>query len=94
MMEAEASLSSSQPHVFSSGQNDVVRDLLTLARQLITQGKPSEALQAVIFSSPSSVSIFLSFFIFFLHSSVLKILSLILFSLIRVLCSKCSSYLN
>lgn len=48
MMEAEASLSSSQPHVFSSGQNDVVRDLLTLARQLITQGKPSEALQAVV----------------------------------------------
>ncbi|XP_047154450.1 uncharacterized protein LOC124825786 [Vigna umbellata] len=49
MMEAEAasSLSSSQ-QAFSSGQNDVVRDLLTLARQLITQGKPSEALQAVV----------------------------------------------
>lgn len=67
MMEAEAasSLSSSQ-QAFSSGQNDVVRDLLTLARQLITQGKPSEALQAVIFSSPSSsFSTFLSFCIFF-----------------------------
>ncbi|ESW32871.1 hypothetical protein PHAVU_001G024300 [Phaseolus vulgaris] len=51
MMEAEASsssLPSSQPQVFSSGQNDVVRDFLTLARQLITQGKPSEALQAVV----------------------------------------------
>ncbi|XP_027332960.1 uncharacterized protein LOC113847859 [Abrus precatorius] len=32
----------------SSGQNDVVRDLLTLARQLINQGKPSQALQAVV----------------------------------------------
>lgn len=32
----------------SSGQNDAVRDLLTLARQLINQGKPSQALQAVV----------------------------------------------
>jgi len=40
MMETEAS---------SSGQNDAVRDLLTLARQFINQGKPSQALQAVIF---------------------------------------------
>ncbi|XP_061355567.1 uncharacterized protein LOC133300086 [Gastrolobium bilobum] len=42
MREAEAS------QVSSSGQNDVVRDLLTLARQLINQGKPSQALQAVV----------------------------------------------
>lgn len=40
MMETEAS---------SSGQNNDVRQLLTLARQLINQGKPSQALQAVIF---------------------------------------------
>ncbi|KAK2452594.1 hypothetical protein P8452_00321 [Trifolium repens] len=39
MMETETS---------SSGQNDAVRDLLTLARQLINQGKPSQALQAVV----------------------------------------------
>ncbi|KAK7321674.1 hypothetical protein VNO77_32535 [Canavalia gladiata] len=42
MMEAGASLAS------SSGQNDAVRDLLTLARSLINQGKPSQALQAVV----------------------------------------------
>lgn len=39
MMETEAS---------SSGQNNDIRELLTLARQLINQGKPSQALQAVI----------------------------------------------
>lgn len=33
----------------NSGQDDVVRDLLALARQLVNQGKPSQALQAVIF---------------------------------------------
>ncbi|KHN22493.1 hypothetical protein glysoja_041168 [Glycine soja] len=51
MVEAESSSSSSsqpQPQASSSGQNGVVRDLLTLARQLITQGKPSQALQAVV----------------------------------------------
>ncbi|KAK7291090.1 hypothetical protein RIF29_05975 [Crotalaria pallida] len=32
----------------SSGENDAVRDLLTLARQFINQGKPSQALQAVV----------------------------------------------
>jgi hypothetical protein len=47
MMETETS---------SSGQNDAVRDLLTLARQLINQGKPSQALQAVM-------NLFSSFFI-------------------------------
>ncbi|CAK8569481.1 unnamed protein product [Lathyrus sativus] len=39
MMETEAS---------SSGQNNDIRELLTLARQLINQGKPSQALQAVV----------------------------------------------
>ncbi|CAJ1972719.1 unnamed protein product [Sphenostylis stenocarpa] len=51
MMEAEAAVassSSSQPQISSAGQNDAARDLLTLARQLITQGKPSQALQAVV----------------------------------------------
>lgn len=32
-----------------TGQSDVVRDLLTLARQLVSEGKPTQALQAVIF---------------------------------------------
>ncbi|KAK4274667.1 hypothetical protein QN277_017858 [Acacia crassicarpa] len=30
------------------GQNDFIRDLLSLARQLIDQGKPSQALHAVV----------------------------------------------
>lgn len=42
------------------GQNGVVRDLLTLAWQLIHQGKPSQALQAVTIST-------LYFFIFLLN---------------------------
>lgn len=46
----------------SSGQNDAVRDLLTLARQLINQGKPSQALQAVIFFLLFN-SLFIYFFI-------------------------------
>ncbi|KAL4307905.1 hypothetical protein HN51_042335 [Arachis hypogaea] len=37
----------------SSGENDSVRDLLTLARQFINQGKPSQALQAVIVAMKS-----------------------------------------
>lgn len=50
-----------------AGQGDVLRDFLALARQLLNQGKPSQALQAVIFNfikflfSPSSPSIFLRF---------------------------------
>lgn len=32
-----------------TGQSDVVRDLLTLARQLVSEGKPTQSLQAVIF---------------------------------------------
>ncbi|KAL2318510.1 hypothetical protein Fmac_032386 [Flemingia macrophylla] len=50
MVEAEAA---SQPQASSSGQNDAVHDLLTLARQLITQGKPSQALQAVVVAMKS-----------------------------------------
>ena len=42
MMEAEMP---SQPEV---APDDLVRNLLTLARQLINQGKPSQALQAVL----------------------------------------------
>lgn len=50
MIEAEiASPSSTVAVASNSGQNDAVRDLLTLARQLINQGKPSLALQAVSF---------------------------------------------
>lgn len=66
MVEAESSSSSSsqpQPQASSSGQTDVVRDLLTLARQLITQGKPSQALQAVIFL------LLFNFLLFFLFIS-------------------------
>ncbi|KAJ1384818.1 hypothetical protein SESBI_42184 [Sesbania bispinosa] len=37
----------------SSGHNDGVRNLLTLARQLINQGKPSQALQAVVLAMKS-----------------------------------------
>lgn len=32
-----------------TGQSDVVRDLLTLARQLVSEGKPTQALQTVTF---------------------------------------------
>ncbi|XP_062018978.1 uncharacterized protein LOC133735591 isoform X1 [Rosa rugosa] len=35
----------------NTGQSDVVRDLLTLARQLVGEGKPTQALQAVIMAS-------------------------------------------
>ncbi|KAI4337006.1 hypothetical protein L6164_015468 [Bauhinia variegata] len=46
MMETEMA---AQPEVASnSGNDEVVRDLLTLARQHINQGKPSQALQAVV----------------------------------------------
>ncbi|GFP84514.1 hypothetical protein PHJA_000595300 [Phtheirospermum japonicum] len=44
MMEAEAT---PQPVASSADPNDV-RNLLTMARQLIDQGKPSQALQAVV----------------------------------------------
>ncbi|XAR61917.1 hypothetical protein NMG60_11016468 [Bertholletia excelsa] len=56
MMETDTSTSPSPPpqhppeRVSSSGTTggDVSRNLLTLARQLIDQGKPSQALQAVV----------------------------------------------
>lgn len=44
MMDHDPSMTSSA----STDQTDVVRSMLTLARQLIDQGKPSQALQAVI----------------------------------------------
>ncbi|GKV10267.1 hypothetical protein SLEP1_g21659 [Rubroshorea leprosula] len=46
MMETEAAVQQQQPE-----QNDVARDLLSMARQLISQGKPSQALQAVIMAT-------------------------------------------
>lgn len=49
MMEAESSVAqSSQVADSSSDQNEVVRNLLSLGRQLIDQGRPSEALEAVL----------------------------------------------
>ncbi|KAK7311086.1 hypothetical protein RJT34_08981 [Clitoria ternatea] len=48
MKEADASNEMMMMMASSSSQNDAVRDLLTLARQLINQGKPSQALQAVV----------------------------------------------
>ncbi|GKV04575.1 hypothetical protein SLEP1_g16724 [Rubroshorea leprosula] len=47
MMEAEAA--AQQPE-----QNDVVKNLLTMARQFINQGKPSQALQAVVMAMRTS----------------------------------------
>ncbi|KAI4316677.1 hypothetical protein L6164_024633 [Bauhinia variegata] len=45
MMETEMA---AQPELASNlGENKVVRDFLALARQLINQGKPSQALQAI-----------------------------------------------
>ncbi|KAJ7966585.1 2-methoxy-6-polyprenyl-1,4-benzoquinol methylase [Quillaja saponaria] len=46
MMEAEMETQQELPS--NTSQNDVVRELLTLARQLINQGKPSQALEAVV----------------------------------------------
>nr|XP_043635442.1 uncharacterized protein LOC122606668 [Erigeron canadensis] len=55
MMDSDAPVTSSPafapttPEISSvSGQIEVARGLLTVARQLIDQGKPSEALQAVL----------------------------------------------
>jgi hypothetical protein len=61
MMETETS---------SSGQNDAVRDLLTLARQLINQGKPSQALQAVMNLFSSFFYTKASIFILFLYQNL------------------------
>ncbi|XP_022772890.1 uncharacterized protein LOC111315442 [Durio zibethinus] len=50
MMETEATAATaSAPHL--QGQNDVGKELLFMARNLIDQGKPSEALQAVVMAT-------------------------------------------
>lgn len=51
MMETEATTAAAAAAAPTQqvGQNDVGKDLLTVARNLIDQGKPSQALQAVIF---------------------------------------------
>ncbi|XVE70125.1 hypothetical protein DITRI_Ditri10aG0046400 [Diplodiscus trichospermus] len=53
MMEAEAA---SHPTVSPQhqGQNDVGKELLSMARNLIDQGKPSQALQAVVMAVRTS----------------------------------------
>lgn len=67
MMEMETTANGQTELPSDAGQGDVLRDFLALARQLLNQGKPSQALQAVIFNfikllfSPSSPSIFLRF---------------------------------
>ncbi|XP_073283855.1 uncharacterized protein [Primulina huaijiensis] len=48
MMEAEASAAPPQGVASNSGLDDVVRNLLSMARQLVDQDKPSQALQAVV----------------------------------------------
>lgn len=60
MIETET-VTATQPH---QDQDNVATELLTLARQLINQGKPSQALQAV-----SNLCTFLKFmFIIFCFS--------------------------
>lgn len=49
MMETEAN-APPQPVAVNADQTDAVRNLLIMARQLIDQNKPSQSLQAVIFS--------------------------------------------
>ncbi|XP_054819610.1 uncharacterized protein LOC129318718 [Prosopis cineraria] len=48
MIEAEKASPQEVAVSSNSSQNDFIRDLLTLARQLIDQGKPSQALHAVV----------------------------------------------
>lgn len=48
MMEAEAAAAPPQGLAPNSDPNDVVRNLLSMARQLVDQDKPSQALQAVV----------------------------------------------
>lgn len=53
------------------GGDDAVRDLLTMARQLIDQGKPSQSLQAVkAFNFLSEFSCFYSFSTCFFYSII------------------------
>lgn len=62
MMDTEVGAAAPSPPLPSSAcllqsqQSDVVRGFLTLARQLIDQGKPSQALQAVILSNILNLS--------------------------------------
>ncbi|KAL5847351.1 hypothetical protein ACOSQ3_010875 [Xanthoceras sorbifolium] len=51
MMESETA--TPPPQQPQQDQSNVVRELLTLARQLINQGKPSQALQAVVMAMRS-----------------------------------------
>jgi len=59
MMEAEATAAVAppvpSPSLLHSGsdQDGAIRGMLTMARQLIDQGKPSQALQAVISFLPT-----------------------------------------
>ncbi|KAM1233673.1 hypothetical protein ACFX2J_003355 [Malus domestica] len=48
MMEVETTAVGRPELPSSTGQGDVARDLLTLSRQLLNQGKPSQAFQAVV----------------------------------------------
>ncbi|TYI21233.1 hypothetical protein ES332_A06G023400v1 [Gossypium tomentosum] len=53
MMETEATTTAAAAAAAAAptqqvGQNDIGKDLLTMARNLIDQGKPSQALQAVV----------------------------------------------
>ncbi|XP_021820176.1 uncharacterized protein LOC110761895 [Prunus avium] len=48
MMEMETTANGQTELPSDAGQGDVLRDFLALARQLLNQGKPSQALQAVV----------------------------------------------
>lgn len=65
MIEADAMAPQPQPLGLSADFNGDVRNFLSMARQLIDQGKPSQALQAVTFSFliiNLLISILISFF--------------------------------
>lgn len=64
MMDTETAAS-------GTNQNDVVKDLLSLARQLINEGKPSQALQTVL---PPHIQFTNSFF-FHLSSFPISLIS-------------------
>lgn len=72
MMEAEATPPPSAPPPDSGSGSDPndVRNLLTMARQLIDQGKPSQALQAVTILSQFYFNCFnLCFFLLILNAT-------------------------
>lgn len=59
MMEAEADASAPPREVGAASDPNDIRNLLAMARQLISEGKPSQALEAVTFSPlPSSICFF------------------------------------